>query len=66
VTVTLERLDDAVSVDARAIHRDGGAQYVLALEGGRSVRRAVELGPACSGRVVVTKGLAGGEKVLLR
>ncbi len=66
VTVSLQRMNSVVTVNARAVRRDGGAPHVHVQGPDGLVKRVVELGPSSGGQVVVTKGLAAGESVLLR
>jgi HlyD family secretion protein len=64
VNVEVARRDGAVSVPSDAIRDAAGTPWVLALEGGRAVRRAVKLGIRGEGTVELLGGLAPGEAVV--
>lgn len=66
LSVPLRELPDALLVPLAAVLdlEDGRALYVV--EDGRAHRRRVELGRVLGDRVVVTSGLEGGERVVVR
>jgi multidrug efflux pump subunit AcrA (membrane-fusion protein) len=61
----LADVDDAITVPRQAIEREGDQAFVWVLDDDEPSRRAVTLGPASLGRVVIAEGLAVGERVLL-
>ena len=64
--IMVEEMPDAISIPLSAVFKaDDGSSYVYVQKGGRARKAPVETGRAAEGRVVVTKGLAGGEVVCL-
>ncbi len=61
--VTLEHKENVVRVPLEAVFMDSGKPAVFVREGGRFVRRAVELGLESNTQVEVVSGLKGGEEV---
>ncbi|MCE5306115.1 MAG: efflux RND transporter periplasmic adaptor subunit [Acidobacteriales bacterium] len=61
--VTLERKENVVRVPLEAVFMESGKPAVFVREGGRFVRRAVELGLESNTHVEVVSGLKGGEEV---
>ncbi len=59
------RYEDTVIVSRDALLERDGILYAFVLEGGAAAIRAVELGPDEGDRVVVTSGLALGERILV-
>ena len=61
-----ERIRDALVIPETAVRGSGSDTYVLAIQGGQVVRRAVTLGPrdATTGLVAVVSGLSEGEQVI--
>jgi RND family efflux transporter MFP subunit len=55
----------APTVDAAAVLREGDAAHVWVVRDGKVELRAIEAGPERDGRVAVTKGLEGGESVVM-
>lgn len=56
----------AVSVPYAALLDDGGQPYVFVVERGVANRRDVAIGPTMAGRVVVSKGVKLGDRVVLQ
>lgn len=63
--VLVERQDDAISVPVHSVVRIDGQPTVFVLEGGRLVRRAIEVGLDNNRMIHVRSGLAEGELVSL-
>lgn len=61
----LADVESALSVPRQAIERNGETAHVWVLERGTPERRAVTLGAASLGRVVISEGLEAGEQVVL-
>jgi RND family efflux transporter MFP subunit len=59
------RLADALSVPLEAVNADGGVPYVFASQGGRVVKQEIVTGAMNDDEVVVVKGLAADDRVLL-
>ena len=55
----------AVMVPKSAVQKKDGKDVVLVVQNGRAERRAVSVGGASDGEVVVTAGLASGEKIIV-
>lgn len=64
VNVEVARRAEALVIPADAVLEVGGAPWVLAVEGGRAVRREVRLGVRGEGVVEVAGGLAPGAAVV--
>lgn len=65
--IVAERLEDALVIPETAVRGSGEDTYVLAIEDGEVVRRAVVLGPRdrAAGIVAVVSGLSEGEQVIV-
>jgi len=66
VTLTLLTQPDALLVPAMALQTGQDGQYVFVVKDGTAEVRAVVAGPSVNEEVVVTKGLASGERVVTR
>ena len=64
--LTLEELDDVISVPRQAIFEDEGKRIVYRHEDGAFKSVEVELGATALGRVVVAEGLSAGDRIALR
>jgi HlyD family secretion protein len=64
--VLLGRVEDALNVPVQAIFRQGPVAFVYVQDGAGFAQRQVELGRASELLIEITKGLAAGDKVLLR
>lgn len=65
VRLELETLDDAIVVDETSIRVEQGGSYVMVVMPDDIVeRRFIVLGPQSKGQVVVSSGLATGERVI--
>jgi HlyD family secretion protein len=66
VDIEVERHAGALAVPSSAVHELAGpAPWVLAVQGGRTVKRPVKVGLRGEGSVEIVEGLAEGELVLL-
>lgn len=66
VEIVIEEIPDAISVPLSALFKaDDGSSYVYVQDGRLATKVSVETSRSAEGRVVVTKGLAGGEVVCL-
>jgi membrane fusion protein (multidrug efflux system) len=65
VTITLDRINDAVLLPRAAVIAERKATSVFVVEGGIAHRRSVELGAAEGDRVQVLSGLEAGEDVVV-
>jgi RND family efflux transporter MFP subunit len=54
-----------IRVPASALRHDSGGDYVFVVEGGRAARRAVTAHPGVKGATIVSRGLDGGERVVI-
>jgi HlyD family secretion protein len=63
--VTLERKDNVLRIPVEAVFTDSGKPTVYVRDGGRFVRRAVELGVESNTQVEVVSGLKDGEEVAI-
>lgn len=52
------------AVPAEAVFRRDGRDYVWRIDDGRAERRAVQLGASSGGRIIVTAGLAAGDRIV--
>ncbi|HUR72900.1 MAG TPA: efflux RND transporter periplasmic adaptor subunit [Sporichthya sp.] len=66
VSLKVAEAPDTVSVPASAVVRDGDADTVWLVEGGKAVRRQVFLGAEGQEYVQVLRGLAVGDRVVVR
>jgi RND family efflux transporter MFP subunit len=64
--ILLGRVEDAVNVPMQAIFRQGPVAFVYVADGAGFAQRQVDLGRASELQIEVKKGVAPGEKVLLR
>ena len=64
VNVTVGRRDDALVVPAEAVRDAATDPWVIRVEGGRAVRRAVKLGLRGEGMLEVVEGLSPGDAVV--
>jgi len=64
--ILLGRVDDALNVPVQAIFRQGPVAFVYVQDGAGFAQRQVELGRSSELLIEITKGLAAGDKVLLR
>ena len=64
--ILLGRVDDALNVPVQAIFRQGPVAFVYVQDGVGFAQRQVELGRASELQIEIKKGLAAGDKVLLR
>jgi len=64
--VLLGRVEDALNVPVQAIFRQGPVAFVYVQDGAGFAQRQVELGRASELLIEITKGLAAGDRVLLR
>lgn len=64
--VLLGRVDDALNVPVQAIFRQGPVAMVYVQDGAGFAQRQVDLGRASELNIEIKKGLAAGDKVLLR
>ncbi len=65
VTVTTERLENALIVPHAALHREAGKDYVYLVKGSTVKRRAVTTGATNLTQVQILSGLADGDVVAL-
>jgi HlyD family secretion protein len=65
VTVTTQRVHDALTIPRDALHREAGVDYVFLVSHGRLVRRDVRTGAINLTQVQVQTGLAQGDVVAL-
>ncbi|WP_084154719.1 efflux RND transporter periplasmic adaptor subunit [Polycyclovorans algicola] len=65
VRVQLDALDDVVTVPEEAIAQGADGPQVFLTKEGRAVATAVELGPVVDGAQVISKGLKGGERLIV-
>ena len=66
VAMEVDRLPGSTVIPQNAIHRQGDEAFVWRLIDGTQSRTTVQLGPRDETHVVVTSGLAAGDRVLLR
>jgi HlyD family secretion protein len=64
--ILLGRVDDALNVPVQAIFRQGPVAFVYVQDGAGFAQRQVELGRSSELQIEIKKGLAAGDKVLLR
>ncbi len=64
VTIYLERLPDSIVVPSRALRREKGQWFVWVLEGGKPVKKTVEIGIVDDGNTQIKNGLRAGEKII--
>jgi RND family efflux transporter MFP subunit len=64
--LTLDELEDVLTVPRQAVFEEDGKKIVYARRGGRFEPVEVELGPAAPGRLVIEKGLEEGDRIALR
>jgi len=64
--LTLDELEDVLTVPRQAVFEKDGKKVVYARRGGRFEPVEVELGPAAPGRLVIEKGLREGDHIALR
>lgn len=64
VTVVAEEHDNALTLPATAIVKDGGKSYCVTVAGGRAQRKAIELGLTEGKRTEVVSGLSEDEQVV--
>jgi HlyD family secretion protein len=64
-TIVLEQ-GDAIVVPRQAVHERDGRMFVHRQDGGRFEEVEVKLGSSSAGRVVITEGLAEGDRIALR
>lgn len=62
-----EKVEDAVVIPELAVRGEGDSTYVLLVSNGRVAKQQITVGPSdkSTGTVAVTKGLEGGEKVIV-
>ncbi len=64
-SLTLSRVDQALSVPASAVREEIGQTFVYAIDNGRVKRKNVRVGaPDAAGRVQVLDGLAAGDRIV--
>ena len=64
--ILLGRVEDALNIPVQAIFRQGPVAFVYVQEGEGFAQRQVELGRASELNIELTKGVAAGDRVLLR
>ena len=64
--LTLDELEDVLTVPRQAVFEEDGKKIVYARRGGRFEPVEVELGPAAPGRLVIENGLEEGDRIALR
>ena len=64
-SITLERREGVVTVPREAVQSEGGQNVVYVKQGGRYVKRPVQLGLRSHTQVEITAGLQSGEEVAL-
>ncbi len=64
--ILLGRVDDALNLPVQAIFRQGPVAFVYVQDGAGFAQRQVELGRSSELQIEIKKGLAAGDKVLLR
>lgn len=63
--LALETLNDVITIPSDAIQHASRGSYVYVVKDGKARVRTVELGPSSDGRIVVLKGIAKDEAVVL-
>jgi RND family efflux transporter MFP subunit len=66
VTLTIAEREDVLVVPMATVFQEEGKSLCAVIEGGKVVRKPVELGLQATGEVEVTKGLAAGEQVIAK
>jgi len=66
VTVTVDRVADAITIPAQAMFQKSGQEVVYVWRGTQFEERAIDVGRRSSDRVLVAKGVAVGEQVALK
>ena len=64
-TTDIESAGLAVVVPKQSVREDGGRDIVFIVQNGRAERRAVTVGASQSDDVVLTAGVAAGEKIIV-
>jgi len=64
--IRIGRVENALTVPAQAVFREGEIAYVYVKRGSKYARKPVKLGRRSSTQAEITLGLEGGEQVLLR
>jgi multidrug efflux system membrane fusion protein len=65
VRLAVRTLENAVVIPGAAVQYGATATYVFVVDGGKAMMREVKVGAADNDLLVVTKGLSGGEQVVL-
>lgn len=66
VTVTVDRVADAITIPAQAMFQKSGQEVVYVWRGSQFEERAIDVGRRSGDRVLVAKGVAVGEQVALK
>ena len=64
-TLVLDSRRDVISIPREAVLYRGGEGYVYVVTDGRAERRTVGVGPLIDGEVVILRGLADGDRVVV-
>lgn len=65
VNVVVDKVQNALTVPAQALFQKSGRNLVYVWEGTQFEEREIEVGRRSADRILITKGLRGGEKVAL-
>jgi len=66
VTVVVDKVPNALTMPAQALFQKSGQNVAYVWRGGQFEERAIEVGRRSGDRILVAKGVSGGEQVALR
>lgn len=66
VTVVLDRVANAIAIPAQALFEKSGQEVVYVWQGAQFAERSIQMGRRSGDKILVAKGLHGGEQIALR